>query len=105
MEGAEELEKLNSQPKELRAAIGQRLADQARPGSPGKFSAEPVCQLIALAGETPPEPLSRWTLGELVKETINRKIVKTLSTSSAGRLLKSGRPQTAPHKILAQSRS
>ncbi|NJO18648.1 MAG: helix-turn-helix domain-containing protein [Thioploca sp.] len=102
LEGCVELEKFADKPKELRIAIGKLLADKARPGSPGKFSAEQVCQFIALAGETPPEHLSHWTYKDLVREAVNRGIVESLSTSSAGRFLKSGGTQAAPDKVLAQ---
>lgn len=49
LEGSAELEKYTSKPKELRRAVSRLLSDKARSGSPGKFSAEQVCQLIALA--------------------------------------------------------
>lgn len=101
VEGADELKKLEGKPNELRAAIGMLLADKTRPGSPGKFSAEQICQFIALAGETPPEHLSHWTHGELVKEAVKRGIAESLSTSSAGRFLKSGRAQAASDNVLA----
>ena len=64
IEGAHELEQFAGKPKELRILIGKLLADKPRPGSPGIFSAEQVCQIIALACETPPEYLSHWTRKE-----------------------------------------
>lgn len=100
-----QLTKCAGKPKELRAAVGKILADQARPGSPGKFSAEQICQLMALACEAPPEHLSHWTYGELVREAVKRGIAETISTSSASRFLKSGGSQTASCQILAQSSS
>lgn len=99
VKGGAELEKSANKPKEL----GNLLADRARPGSPGKFSAEQVCQFMALACETPPEHLSHWTHKDLVREAVKRGIAESLSTSSAGGFLKSGRAQAAPDKVLAQS--
>jgi len=62
-------EKFAGKSKELRVPVGKLKADKPRLGSPGIFSAEQVCQIIALACETPPEYLSHWTRKELVHET------------------------------------
>lgn len=87
---------LEDRPKLLATAIGTLLADQARPGSPGTFSAEQVCQIIALACETPPTYLSHWTHGELAREAVKRHIVTAISPASIRRFLKSGRSQATP---------
>jgi hypothetical protein len=76
---------LTSEQTELLQGIGR---------SPGKFEAEQVCQVIALACETPPEYLSHWTRKELVREIINRGIVEKISATTVGRFLKSGRSST-----------
>jgi transposase len=94
---------LAGQPKRLRTEIEQILSDQPRSGSPGDFSAEQICQIVALACETPPPPLTHWTRNDLVRETIARGIAETISASTIGRFLKSGQPQAAPHPLLAQS--
>jgi transposase len=91
------------QPKYLRATIEEVLSDRPRSGSPGDFSAEQICQIIALACETPPDPLTHWTRDDLVRETIARGIAETISASTIGRFLKSGRPQAPSHPVLAQS--
>ncbi len=83
------LEKQADQPKPLREAISQLLADKPRPGCPGIFTAEQICQLLAVACETPPEHLSHWTQPELARTAIERGIVDTISSSSIGRFLKS----------------
>ena len=101
--GCRELEKFTDKPKKLRTAISEILADKARAGSPVKFSAEQVCQFIALACESPPEHLSHWTHQELVREAAKRGIAENISTSSAGRFLKSGGYKATPSEILAQS--
>jgi putative transposase len=92
-----ELEKLKGQPRQLRETISQVLADKPRPGSPGLFTAEQVCHLLAVACETPPEHLSHWTQPELARTLIKRGIVDNISASSVGRFLKSGGFKTAPN--------
>ena len=52
-------------PPALRQAIRDLLADAARPGSPGKFTAEQLAQIFAVACE-PPEKSGRGT------EQVNR---------------------------------
>jgi hypothetical protein len=99
----DQLAALAGQPKRLRAAIEALLSDRPRSGNPGDFSAEQICQIIALACETPPDPLTHWTRNDLVRETIARGIAETISASTIGRFLKSGRPQAPSHSALAQS--
>ncbi|WP_245535913.1 helix-turn-helix domain-containing protein [Thiorhodococcus drewsii] len=91
------------QPKRLRAVIEAVLADRPRSGAPGDFTPEQICQIIALACETPPPPLTHWTRKDLVRETIQRGIAPTISATTIGRILKSGRPQAASDPLLAQS--
>lgn len=93
---------LEEQPKPLATAIGALLADHARPGSPGTFSAEQVCQIIALACETPPAYLSHWTHGELAREAVKRHIVTAISPATIRRFLKSGRSQAPSQSLLAE---
>ncbi len=90
VQGQADLAKLEHQPKRLRAAVGALLADQPRPGCPGTFTAEQVCQILAVACEKPPEHLSHWTRAELAQEAIRRGIVGQISMTSVGRFLKSG---------------
>ena len=92
-----ELEKFDGKPKQLREAVSQWLTDKPRPGSPGVFTAEQICQLLAVACETPPEHLSHWTQPELARTVIKRGIVESISASSVGRFLKSRGLETAPH--------
>lgn len=105
VQGQADLTKLEHQPKRLRAAVGALLADQPRPGCPGTFTAEQVCQILAVACEKPPEHLSHWTRAELARETMRRGIVEQISETSVGRFLKSGRSQTPPNPLLAESRN
>jgi putative transposase len=87
------------------SAVTERLQDAPRPGAPATFSAEQWCQSIALACE-PPEtsgrPISHWTPRALADEACKRGIVAQISERHVGRLLQSGRPQTAPQSLLAQ---
>ena len=95
------LEKWAGKPKQLREAVSRLLADKPRPGSPGVFTAEQICQLLAIACETPPERLSHWTQPELAKTLVNRGVVESISASSVGRFLKSGGFKTTSDQILA----
>jgi putative transposase len=84
----------------------ERLHDAPRPGTPTTFSAEQWCQIMALACEPPADserPISHWTPREVAAEAIKRGIVETISERHVGRFLKSGRPQTTPESLLAQS--
>lgn len=93
---------LENRPKDVAAAIGALLADRARPGSPGTFSAEQVCRIIALACETPPPYLSHWTHGDLAREAVKRHIVTAISPATIGRFLKSGKSPAASQPLLAE---
>lgn len=90
IERAHNLEKFAGKSKELRREVSKILADKPRPGSPGKFSAEQVCQVIALACEKPPSYLSHWTRSQLVYEALDRGIAEEISPTTVGRFLKSG---------------
>ena len=68
-----------------------RLKDLPRPGAPDKFTPEQVCQLIALACESPAtcgRPISHWTARELADEAVKQNLVVSISVTHAGRLLK-----------------
>ena len=74
-------------------AIAERLMDAPRPGAPVRITAEQVCQLVALACETPADaarPISQWTSRELADEIVKRGIVPQISGRHAARLLKRG---------------
>ena len=72
----------------------ERLTDAPRPGKPVRITAEQVCQIQALACETPTgadRPMSQWTIRELADEVKQRGIVEQISGRHAARLLKRGR--------------
>jgi transposase len=77
----------NSNPKKLSQAIQAILSDKPRPRTPLTYTAEQVCQIIALACETPPKPLTHWTREDLAREAAVRGIVEQISPSTIGRIL------------------
>lgn len=79
--------------KELEAFIIDSLRDAYRSGTPPKFSAEQVVQIVALACEDPQAsgyPVSHWTPKEVAAEAIKRGIVESISERQVGRFLKRG---------------
>src|SRR5215831_19375324 len=86
-------------PPALRKAIEELLSDEPRPGCPGKFTAEQLTQLIALACEPPEKsgrPITHWTGKELADEAVARGIVPSISVSQVNRYLREAELQ--PHK-------
>jgi putative transposase len=68
-----------------------RLQDMPRSGAPSRITADQRCKIEALACEVPENsgrPISQWTAREIADEVIARKIVKTISSRHAARLLK-----------------
>ena len=81
---------LNEPRAELRRTIEDILSDAPRSGSPGKFTAEEVVEIIALACEGPKNsnrPVDHWTRRELKDEVIARGVVTSISQSHIGNLL------------------
>lgn len=77
----------------LPRAIERLLGDSPRSGWVGKFSAEQVTQVIAVACEVPEKcgrPVTHWTPRELADEVQKRGIVKSISPRQVGRFLKDG---------------
>jgi transposase len=75
---------------ELTQQIVAVLADAPRAGAPPTFSAEQICQLLALACEPPAEsgrPVTHWTPAELAAEAVHRGIVSRISARTVGRFL------------------
>jgi putative transposase len=78
---------------ELEAFIIDSLRDAYRSGTPPKFSAEQVIQVVAIACEDPQVsgyPVSHWTPKEVAAEAIKRGIVERISERQVGRFLKRG---------------
>ncbi len=84
--------------------IEEILADGPRSGAPGKFSAEQIVQIIALACELPQASgyaVSHWSASDLRREILKRRIVESISVRQVGRFLKRGPTQTASEPVLA----
>ena len=91
--------------KALLIHIKEILDDAPRSGVPPTFTPEQICQIIALACESPAEserPITHWTHAELADETIKRNIVESISSRSVGRFLKGREPETALESLLAE---
>lgn len=89
----------------LGEALEELLSDLPRAGWGGKFSAEQVTQILALACELPEKsgrPVTNWTPKELAAEAAERGIVAAISPRQVGRFLKGGRTQAASKPLLAQ---
>ena len=74
-------------------SIEERLADAPRPGAPARITAQQVCQIVAVACESPSQserPISQWTGRELANEVVRRGIVERISPRHVGRLLERG---------------
>jgi transposase len=83
----------------LRRAIAAVLSDDPRPGAPGKFTAEQVTRILAVAGEPAEKsgrPITHGTARELTDEVIQRGIVTSISPSQVSRYLREAALQ--PHK-------
>jgi len=77
-----------------------RLTDAPRPGSPGTYTPEPICAIVAIACELPEKsniPQSHWTAQEIADEAIKRGIVEHISRRSVGRFLNEADLQ--PHRV------
>lgn len=89
----------------LPRALKRILRDSPRGGWAGKFSAEQVAQIIAVACEPPEKcgrPVTHWTPRELADEVKKRAIVASISVRQVGRFLKDGGIETASQPLLAQ---
>jgi len=89
----------------LPRAGAELRGDLPRPGCPGKFTAEQIAQILAVACEPPEDsgrPVTHWTPTELADEVVHRGIVASISPRHVGRFLKYGRTPTASQPLLAQ---
>ena len=87
------------EPRQLREGVRDVLRDASRPGSPGKFTAEQVAMILAVACEPPEKsgrPMTHWTRLELRNEVVKRGIVPDISDSQVGRYLRAAALQ--PHR-------
>ena len=79
-------------PQRLSAAVKETLSDAPRSGCPGKFTAQQVALIIALACESPElsgRPITHWTAHELQNEIVNkRNIVESIAESQVAHFLR-----------------
>ena len=83
----------------LRRVIEEVLGDAPRSGSSGKFTAEQVTQVLAVACEPADQsgrPIDEWTGRELADELVRPGIVSSISTSQVNRYLAEAELQ--PHR-------
>jgi transposase len=83
----------------LRRAIEEILSDAPRSGSSGKFTAEQVTQVLAVACEPADRsgrPITEWTGREIADEVVRRGIVPSISTSQVNRYL--AEAELHPHR-------
>jgi transposase len=83
-------EKQGIKDKQLCLLIISVLSDAPRSGSPVKFTAEQMAQIVALACEKPENsgiPINYWDSKTLAKEAVRRGIVRDISSRTVGRLL------------------
>jgi putative transposase len=88
-------------------AAAARLSDLPRSGAPAQFTAEQLCQLIALACEVPAgseRPISHWSRREITAEALKRGIFAQISDRHVGRFLKKCGPETALDPLLDDPR-
>ncbi len=85
--------------RELTKLLEIVLSDAYRSGAPGKFTAEQLAKVIAVACEPPEQsdrPITHWTARELADEVVKRYIVDSISVRTVGRLL--GDADLKPHQ-------
>ena len=71
----------------------ERLQEAPRPGAPPKFTAEQICQIVALSCDKPEDhgyPFSHWSESSLAMAAVDKEIVPSISQRQVGRFLKSG---------------
>lgn len=91
-------------PQAYRMIIKTALSDEERSGRPNTFTAEQLCQIMAVACQAPEElgcPVSHWTPQELALEVVRQNIVPSISVRHIGRFLKRMPVETTSVTILA----
>lgn len=90
---------------QLLERIAAVLADQPRSGTPPTFTAEQICQIVALSCEDPQalgRPVTEWRPAELADEAQRRGIVSQISPRSVGRFLKGRCSEAASQSLLVE---
>lgn len=90
--------------KTLYREITHVLSDASRSGSQPRFTANQICQILAVAVRPPSDfgrPVSHWSSRELAMEVIDKGIVESISARHVRRFLKSGGVETPSQSLLA----
>ena len=84
------------------------LADDPYNGKRGKYTAEQITQLYAIACENPQDsgrPISHWSCRELADEMVKRRIVEHIPISTVWDFLKYEQPKAAQGARMAKSKA
>lgn len=76
---------------QFRRAIIECLSDAPRSGSPGKFTAQQIVEMIGIAcesAENSGRPVTSWTGRELADESRKRGVIDSISASHVNRILR-----------------
>lgn len=90
---------IETEDKKDELSLEERLSDRPRPGTPPKFSAEILTQIVALACQAPKtfgRPIEQWTHRDLKDEVQKQGIVEQISARHVGRILEECKLQ--PHR-------
>ena len=83
----------------LRREIESLLSDRPGRGRKSSYTPEQQAAIVAIACEEPDQserPISQYTHREIADEAIRRGVVASVSRTTVGTFLKSGRPSAAP---------
>ncbi len=75
----------------LKRAVMEVLRDAHRSGSPGKFSAQQIAEVVSTACEAPRltgRPIDAWTAREVADEVVQRGIVPAISSARVNDFLR-----------------
>ena len=75
-------------------SVLEKLKEAPRPGAKPKFTAEQICQIVAMSCDKPEDhgyPFSHWSENSLAMAAQDKGIVPSISQRQVGRFLKSGR--------------
>ena len=89
---------------DYRKQLEASLSEEERSGRPPHFSAEQLCQIVAMACEAPEKygyPVTHWTAKELALAVVRQGIVESISTRHIGRFLKGMQVKAASITVLA----
>lgn len=94
-----ELKPEDYNPISLQKALLRLTQDKDRSGAPPTFSSQQICMIISIALENPEDsnrPISFWSAREIAEEACKRNIVKSISASKVGDILRT--IDIKPHK-------